>query len=56
MHQPSALLDGGEHFDDVDDEYITEIQKSQVRYAMRKFVEQQGLHRTVISKQRKVVN
>jgi len=49
---PTELLDGGEHFDDIDDEFITEMQKSKVRYTMRKLVEKQGLHRTVISKQR----
>lgn len=53
---PVDLIDGCEHFEDVDDEFITEVQKSKVRYDMRKLVEKQGLHRTVISQQRNTNN
>jgi hypothetical protein len=49
---PADLIDGGEHFDDVTDSELTELQKSKVRYEMRKLVESQGIHRTVISQQR----
>lgn len=49
---PNELLDACEHFDDIADQEILEIQKSKIRYEMRKHVERQGLHRSVVSQQR----
>jgi DDE superfamily endonuclease len=49
---PNELLDGGEHFDDIYDMEIMEMQKSKIRFTMRQQVEKQGLHRPVVSQQR----
>jgi hypothetical protein len=43
------MINGGEHFDDVTDEELVREQSSRVRLAMRKIVENSGLHRSVIS-------
>jgi hypothetical protein len=45
----SPVTDGGEHFEDVLDEELSAEQSSRIRLAMRKIVEQSGLHRSVIS-------
>jgi hypothetical protein len=45
----SSMTEGGEHFEDVLDEELVAEQSSRVRLAMRKRVEESGLHRSVIS-------
>jgi hypothetical protein len=43
------MLNGGEHFDEFTDEELVREQSSRIRLAMRKIVENSGLHRSVIS-------
>jgi hypothetical protein len=43
------MINGGEQFDDVPDEELVREQSSRIRLAMRKIVENTGLHRSVIS-------
>jgi hypothetical protein len=43
------MTDGGKHFEDVLDEELSAEQSSQIHLAMRKIVEQSGMHRPVIS-------
>jgi hypothetical protein len=45
----SPMTDGGKHFEDVLDEELSAEQSSQIHLAMRKIVEQSGMHRPVIS-------
>jgi hypothetical protein len=43
------MLNGGEHFDEFTDEELVREQSSRIRLAMRKIVENSGLHHSVIS-------